>query len=167
MELCKKDLDYVGRAEQDALKDVKKTPNMKLPLHFYSTFEKVIQTGQGCFEESTTVKLCCCPLADAACAPDLLGASQVKELLQANKPVRDAEWTAKEVCVHLVVEAEVSVRLPWHTVHRGASLLSIDEPERAHASTPCSYDPAILLNLQQTPTKTIHLPCSMCPSRWS
>ncbi len=41
MELCKKDLDYVGRAEQDAVKDVKKTPNMKLPLHFYSTFEKV------------------------------------------------------------------------------------------------------------------------------
>jgi obg-like ATPase 1 len=41
MELCKKDLDYVGRAEQDAVKDVKKTPNMKLPIHFYSTFEKV------------------------------------------------------------------------------------------------------------------------------
>lgn len=61
MELCKKALDYVGRAESDAVKDVKKTPNMKLPLHFYSTFEKV------------------------------------KELLQANKPVRDAEWTAKEV----------------------------------------------------------------------
>ncbi|KIY97505.1 hypothetical protein MNEG_10457 [Monoraphidium neglectum] len=61
MELCKKDLDYVGRMEDDALKDVKKTPNMKLPLHFYSTFEKV------------------------------------RELLKANKPVRDAEWTAKEV----------------------------------------------------------------------
>ncbi|WIA22223.1 hypothetical protein OEZ85_004551 [Tetradesmus obliquus] len=61
MELCKKDLDYLSRAEADAIKDVKKTPNMKLPLHFYSTFEKV------------------------------------KELLQANKPVRDAEWTAKEV----------------------------------------------------------------------
>jgi obg-like ATPase 1 len=43
MELCKKDIDYVGRAEQDAVKDVKKTPNMKLPLHFYSTFEKVSQ----------------------------------------------------------------------------------------------------------------------------
>lgn len=41
MELCKKDLDYAGRMEQDSLKDVKKTPNMKLPLHFYSTFEKV------------------------------------------------------------------------------------------------------------------------------
>jgi obg-like ATPase 1 len=41
MELCKKDLDYLSRAEQDAIKDVKKTPNMKLPLHFYSTFEKV------------------------------------------------------------------------------------------------------------------------------
>lgn len=41
MELCKKDLDYVARAEQDAVKDVKKTPNMKLPIHFYSTFEKV------------------------------------------------------------------------------------------------------------------------------
>ncbi|WIA42672.1 hypothetical protein OEZ86_008632 [Tetradesmus obliquus] len=61
MELCKKDLDYLSRAEADAIKDVKKTPNMKLPLHFYSTCEKV------------------------------------KELLQANKPVRDAEWTAKEV----------------------------------------------------------------------
>jgi hypothetical protein len=41
MELCKKDLDYVNRQEQEALKDVKKTPNMKLPLHFFSTFEKV------------------------------------------------------------------------------------------------------------------------------
>jgi hypothetical protein len=41
MELCKKDLDYLGRAESDAVKDVKKTPNMKLPLHFCSTFEKV------------------------------------------------------------------------------------------------------------------------------
>lgn len=61
VELCKKDLDYVDRQEDAALKDVKKTPNMKLPLHFYSTFEKV------------------------------------KELLKANKPVRDADWTAKEV----------------------------------------------------------------------
>jgi hypothetical protein len=41
IELCKKDLDYVARQEADALKDVKKTPNMKLPLNFYSTFEKV------------------------------------------------------------------------------------------------------------------------------
>jgi hypothetical protein len=41
MELCKKDLDYVARQEAEALKDVKKTPNMKLPLHFYSVFEKV------------------------------------------------------------------------------------------------------------------------------
>lgn len=61
MELCKKDLDYVKRQEEASLKDVKKTPNMKLPLHFYSTFEKV------------------------------------KELLESNKPVRDADWTAKEV----------------------------------------------------------------------
>ncbi|KAI8464841.1 MAG: P-loop containing nucleoside triphosphate hydrolase protein [Monoraphidium minutum] len=61
LELCKKDLEYVGRMEAEAVKDAKKTPNMKLPLHFYSTFEKV------------------------------------KELLGANKPVRDAEWTAKEV----------------------------------------------------------------------
>lgn len=41
MELCKKDLDYVARQEQEALKDVKKTPNMKLPQHFYDTVEKV------------------------------------------------------------------------------------------------------------------------------
>lgn len=65
MELCKKDLAYVERQEAEAHRDVKKTPTMKLPLHFFSTFEKV------------------------------------KELLQANKPVRDAEWTTKEVEVIL------------------------------------------------------------------
>jgi hypothetical protein len=41
IELCKKDAEYVRKAEETALKDVKKTPNMKLPLHFYSTFETV------------------------------------------------------------------------------------------------------------------------------
>ncbi len=49
MELCKKDLDYVARQEAEALKDVKKTPNMKLPLHFYSVFEKAgSATGMRC-----------------------------------------------------------------------------------------------------------------------
>lgn len=56
MELCKKDLDYVGRAEQDSVKDVKKTPNMKLPLHFYSTFEKVCWQMKGVFHYSVVIE---------------------------------------------------------------------------------------------------------------
>lgn len=60
-ELCKKDLEFVERAVQETLKDLKKTPNMKLPVHFHPTVEKI------------------------------------KALLSANKPVRDAEWTGKEV----------------------------------------------------------------------
>jgi hypothetical protein len=36
-------------------------------------------------------------LAVAACFCCCCCCRQVKELLQANKPVRDAEWTAKEV----------------------------------------------------------------------
>jgi hypothetical protein len=31
--------------EQEAQKDVKKTPNMKLPLHFFTTFEKARPRG--------------------------------------------------------------------------------------------------------------------------
>jgi hypothetical protein len=48
MELCKKDMDYVAKQEAEALKDVKKTPNMKLPLHFYSVFDKVPRGCSAC-----------------------------------------------------------------------------------------------------------------------
>lgn len=61
MELCKKDLDYVGRSEADAVKDVKKTPNMKLPLHFYSTFEKVRGAGSShVLPHSSLLSASCC-----------------------------------------------------------------------------------------------------------
>ena len=39
-ELCAKDAAYVDAAEAIALKDVRKTPDMKLPLRFYAVFEK-------------------------------------------------------------------------------------------------------------------------------
>ena len=60
-ELCLKDLQYVDAAEALALRDVKKTPEMKLPLRFYSVMEKT------------------------------------RALLNANKPVRDGEWTGPEI----------------------------------------------------------------------
>lgn len=40
-ELCQKDLQYVDAAEAAALKDVKKTPDMKLPLRFYDVMKRV------------------------------------------------------------------------------------------------------------------------------
>lgn len=60
-ELCKKDLEFVLKAEADEIKDVKKNPQMKLSALFHSTYAKV------------------------------------KELLEANKPIRDGEWTNVEV----------------------------------------------------------------------
>lgn len=60
-ELCKKDLEFVSKAEADELKDVKKNPTMKLSVVFYSTYQKV------------------------------------KELLEANKPIRDGDWTTTEI----------------------------------------------------------------------
>jgi obg-like ATPase 1 len=51
----------VDAAEAAALKDVRKTPDMKLPLRFYEVMKRV------------------------------------RELLTANKPVRDGEWTGPEV----------------------------------------------------------------------
>lgn len=39
-ELCAKDLQYVSAAEAAALKDVKKTPDMKLPIRFYDVMLK-------------------------------------------------------------------------------------------------------------------------------
>lgn len=41
LELCAKDLQYVDAAEAAALKDVKKTPDMKLPLRFYDVMKRV------------------------------------------------------------------------------------------------------------------------------
>ncbi|KAG2446746.1 hypothetical protein HYH02_008307 [Chlamydomonas schloesseri] len=41
MELCKKDLEFVEKAEEKEIRDVKKSPNMKISLVFTSTFEKV------------------------------------------------------------------------------------------------------------------------------
>lgn len=40
-ELCKKDLEFVLKAEADELKDVKKNPTMKLSTVFHSTYAKV------------------------------------------------------------------------------------------------------------------------------
>uniref|UniRef100_A0A7S2QU02 Obg-like ATPase 1 n=1 Tax=Chlamydomonas chlamydogama TaxID=225041 RepID=A0A7S2QU02_9CHLO len=40
-ELCKKDMEFVLKAEADEIKDVKKNPQMKLSALFYSTYEKV------------------------------------------------------------------------------------------------------------------------------
>ena len=60
-ELCKKDLEFVLKAEADEIKDVKKNPTMKLSTVFYSTYTKV------------------------------------KELLEANKPIRDGDWTTTEI----------------------------------------------------------------------
>lgn len=60
-ELCKKDLEFVLKAEADEMKDVKKNPTMKLSTVFYSTYAKV------------------------------------KELLEANKPIRDGDWTTTEI----------------------------------------------------------------------
>lgn len=60
-ELCKKDMEFVLKAEADEIKDVKKNPQMKLSTLFHSTYAKV------------------------------------KELLEANKPIRDGEWTNVEV----------------------------------------------------------------------
>ena len=60
-ELCAKDLQYVDQAEAVALKDVKKTPDMKLPLRFYAVMEKT------------------------------------RALLNANKPVREGDWTGPEI----------------------------------------------------------------------
>ena len=60
-ELCAKDLAYVDTAEAAALKDVRKTPDMKLPLRFYDVMKKA------------------------------------RELLAADKPVREGEWTGPEV----------------------------------------------------------------------
>jgi len=39
-ELCLKDLQYVAAAEAAAVKDLKKTPTMKLPLRFYAVMER-------------------------------------------------------------------------------------------------------------------------------
>ena len=39
-ELCLKDLQYVDAAEAAAVKDLKKTPTMKLPLRFYTVMER-------------------------------------------------------------------------------------------------------------------------------
>ena len=39
-ELCAKDLQYVDAAEAAAIKDLKKTPQMKLPLRFYAVMER-------------------------------------------------------------------------------------------------------------------------------
>ena len=39
-ELCLKDLQYVAAAEAAAIKDLKKTPTMKLPLRFYTVMER-------------------------------------------------------------------------------------------------------------------------------
>ncbi|KXZ42091.1 hypothetical protein GPECTOR_208g403 [Gonium pectorale] len=41
MELCKKDLEFVTKAEEKELRDVKKSQGMKISLVFTSTFEKV------------------------------------------------------------------------------------------------------------------------------
>ncbi|GLC33616.1 hypothetical protein PLESTM_000092200 [Pleodorina starrii] len=41
MELCKKDLEFVSKAEEKELRDVKKSQGMKISLVFTSTFEKV------------------------------------------------------------------------------------------------------------------------------
>ncbi|KAG2435278.1 hypothetical protein HXX76_007355 [Chlamydomonas incerta] len=41
MELCKKDLEFVEKAEEKEIRDVKKSQNMKISLVFTSTFEKV------------------------------------------------------------------------------------------------------------------------------
>ncbi|KAG1659337.1 hypothetical protein FOA52_008391 [Chlamydomonas sp. UWO 241] len=60
-ELCKKDLEFVLKAEAEEIKDVKKNPTMKLSVVFHSTYAKV------------------------------------KELLEANKPIRDGTWTSTEV----------------------------------------------------------------------
>lgn len=60
-ELCQKDLQYVAQAEAAALKDVKKTPDMKLPIRFYDVMKRT------------------------------------RELLEANKPVRDGDWSGPEV----------------------------------------------------------------------
>ena len=40
-ELCAKDATYVDAQEAAALKDVRKTPDQKLPLRFYTVMEKV------------------------------------------------------------------------------------------------------------------------------
>eukprot|EP01104_Vermistella_antarctica_P010872 TRINITY_DN2946_c0_g1_i1.p1 TRINITY_DN2946_c0_g1~~TRINITY_DN2946_c0_g1_i1.p1 ORF type:complete len:414 (+),score=127.35 TRINITY_DN2946_c0_g1_i1:27-1244(+) len=60
-ELCAKDLEYTKSQERLSKLDVKKTPNMKLPLKFFAVMEKVTA------------------------------------LLEADKPVRDAEWNQVEV----------------------------------------------------------------------
>jgi obg-like ATPase 1 len=60
-ELCAKDLAYVDAAEAAALKDVKKTPDMKLPLRFFDVMKKT------------------------------------RELLAADRPVREGEWSGPEV----------------------------------------------------------------------
>ncbi len=41
MELCKKDLEFVLKAEEKELRDVKKSQGMKISLAFTTTFEKV------------------------------------------------------------------------------------------------------------------------------
>lgn len=41
MELCKKDLEFVAKAEEKEMRDVKKSQGMKISLVFTSTFEKV------------------------------------------------------------------------------------------------------------------------------
>ncbi|GIL89049.1 hypothetical protein Vretimale_16208 [Volvox reticuliferus] len=41
MELCKKDLEFVSKAEEKEIRDVKKSQGMKISLAFTTTFEKV------------------------------------------------------------------------------------------------------------------------------
>jgi hypothetical protein len=62
-ELCKKDFEFVLKAEEEEIKNMKKKGNesMKISPLFHSTYAKV------------------------------------KELLEANKPIRDGDWSGAEV----------------------------------------------------------------------
>ncbi|KAG2494078.1 hypothetical protein HYH03_007720 [Edaphochlamys debaryana] len=81
MELCKKDLEFLAKAEEKEMREVKKAPNMKISLVFTSTFEKVKKM----LEASSFL------LPYLPCLPARL------PYLEENKPVRGGDFNSKEV----------------------------------------------------------------------
>lgn len=47
MELCKKDLEFVEKAEEKEIRDVKKSPNMKISLVGAAADDRVVGGGGG------------------------------------------------------------------------------------------------------------------------
>lgn len=241
MELCKKDLDYVGRAEQDAAKDVKKTPNMKLPIHFYSTFEKVGQnssivltvvvevwrlyvcvggwgalqvlmpslgagnmaawlkaggcaTGDACMHRRFLLTLT--PILTLRLLPPVTArvsslsptpkhptprTHQVKELLGANKPVRDAEWTAKEVraaaaaagicssglsCVYQLLHAHTQLPGPFPVLRPNCCLKICSASVRATESLALIFLPSAPHQTPPKPPTKLHQTPIRSSSSW-